>query len=297
MLRRLVRSPLLLLALTAMLLVACNHGLPSGSGQYPVKSVSFDGKEYAFFWTSHDGTVHDAHGDDFKLVQDDQRSYLEVGNGTPVLHLKPDEGIQVRGRDRGGEFSSWWFPFMLGYALGGNGPWVTVPQTGPPPTTPSYRYPPTDNFGRGDTLHGSEATSSAKPPDYKKVQPAPNAVSGQNAGTGGGSAATNKEAAPSSGQTGGSGAGSAASSKGAAPNSGHGSGVGSGSAASNKDGATSPNSGSGSAATDRGRSGSGVSSAPPPAPSGGGITSRPGPGSSGGSSRSSGGARSGGARR
>src|SRR5581483_5020468 len=178
MARRLARTPLLLV-LASLLLLACNRGLPSGSGEYPIRSLSFDGKEYSFYWTSPDGALHEAHGDDFKLVQDDQRSYLEVGHGTPVLHLKPDEGIAVRGRDSGGSFSSWWFPFMLGYALGGNGPWVTVPQSGPPPTTPSYRYPPTDTFGRGDTLHGSEATSRPSPPDYRKVQPAPNAVSGQ----------------------------------------------------------------------------------------------------------------------
>jgi hypothetical protein len=296
MARRITRSPLLL-ALAALLLLACNRGLPSGSGEYPIRSVAFDGKEYSFFWTGPDGTLHEARGDDFKLVQDDQRSYLEVGNGTPVLHLKPDEGIAVRGHDSGGGFSSWWFPFMLGYALGGNGPWVTVPQSGPPPTTPSYRYPPTDNFGRGDTLHGSEATSRPSPPDYRKVQPAPNAVSGQNAGTGGGAAATNKDASAGSGQSGGTGAGSAASNKGAGANSGQTGGAGAGSAATNKNDGVSPGTGAGSAASDKGRSGAGVGAAPAPAAPGGGITSRPGPGSGGSSSsRSSGGVRSGGRR-
>ncbi len=292
MARRLARTPLLLV-LASLLLLACNRGLPSGSGEYPIRSLSFDGKEYSFYWTSPDGALHEAHGDDFKLVQDDQRSYLEVGHGTPVLHLKPDEGIAVRGRDSGGSFSSWWFPFMLGYALGGNGPWVTVPQSGPPPTTPSYRYPPTDTFGRGDTLHGSEATSRPSPPDYRKVQPAPNAVSGQNAGAGGGSAATNKDAGASSGQSSGTGAGSAATNKGTGANSGQSGGAGTGGAATGKNDGVSP--GGGSAASDKGRGGSGTSAAPAPAAPGG-VTSRPGPGSSGGSSRSSGGLRSGGRR-
>jgi hypothetical protein len=286
-----------LLAIATMLLVACNRGLPSGSGEYPIRSVGFDGKEYSFFWASPDGNLHEAHGDDFKLVQSDERSYLEMGNGTPVLHLKPDEGIAVRGRDSGGGFSSWWFPFMLGYALGGNGPWVTVPQSGPASTTPSYRYPPTDTFGRGDTLHGSEATSRPTPPDYRKVQPAPNAVSGQGAGTGGGTAATNKDAGASSGQSAGTGAGSAASTKGTAAGSGQSGGVGSGGAASNKNDGVSPGTGAGSAASDRGRSGSGLSAPAAPSAPGGGITSRPGGGSvGGGGSRSSGGVRSGGRR-
>src|SRR3954469_4930277 len=90
MVRRFAGSPLLL-ALTALLLLACNRGLPSNGGEYPVRSVGFDGKEYSFFWTSPDGSLHEAHGDDFKLVQDEQRSYIETGHGTPVLHLKPDE--------------------------------------------------------------------------------------------------------------------------------------------------------------------------------------------------------------
>ena len=297
MARRLTRSPILL-AIAALLLLACNRGLPSAGGEYPIRSVSFDGKEYSFFWTSPDGALHEAHGDDFKLVQDDQRSYLETGNGTPVLHLKPDEGIQVRGHDSGGGFSSWWFPFMLGYALGGNGPWVTVPNSGPPPTTPSYRYPPTDTFGRGDTLHGSEATSRPAPPDYRKVQPAPNAVSGQGAGTGGGTAATNKDTGASSGQSGGTGAGSAASNKGSGTASGQSGGAGAGGAASNKSDGVSPAPGSGSAADDKGRSGSGISAPAAPSAYGGSVTSRPGAGSNGssGSSRSSGGVRSGGRR-
>jgi hypothetical protein len=299
------RSPLPHLILSLLLLVACGgpatRGLPSSAGEYPVQSVAFDGRQYSFHWAGPDGQLHRAQGEDLKLVQD-ERSFLEVGKGTPVLHLKSDEPVTVHGRDSGGGFSSVWFPFLLGYALGGGGPWVTVPQTGPPGTTPSYRYPPTDKFGPGDTLHGSEATSRPAPPDYRKVQPPPNAVSGQNSGTGGGTAATNRDPAAISGQSGGAGAGSAATDRGTGAISGQSGGAGAGSAATSKDpnGAVAPGgTGAGSAATDRGRTGRtdpGVSAPSAPA-SGDGVTSRP----SGGSAParpgvSSSGARSGGRR-
>jgi hypothetical protein len=300
MARRLTRSSPVALLL-AVLLVACSGGgaLPRSPGEYPVQSVSFDGRDYGFLWADSGGALHQARTSDVKLVQDEQRTFLEVGNGTPVLHMKPDEAIAVRGRDGGGGFSSMWFPFMLGYALGGTGPWVNVPHSGPPSTSPSYRYPPTDTFGRGDTLHGSEATSRPTPPDYRKVQPAPNAVSGQGAGTGGGAAATNKDTVGSSGQSGGAGAGSAASDKGVGANSGQTGGVGAGAAASNKNDGASAGTGAGSAASERGRSGSSVGGSAAPESSGGAITSRPGANSGGNgssSSRSSSGARSGGRR-
>jgi hypothetical protein len=287
--RKLARSPILAL-LCVLLLVACNRGLPNGSGEYPIQSqsVNFDGHDYSFYWASPDGALHHAQGDDFKLVQD-ERSFLEVNGGTPVIHVKADEPIAVRGRDREGGFSSWWFPFMLGYAMGGPNLFnpMPVPQTGTPSTTPAYRYPPTDTFARGDSLHGSETTTRNSPPDYRKVQPAPYAVSGQNGGTGGGAAATNKAPAPVAGQSGGVGSGSAATDKGAATTSGQSGGVGSGSAASDKSAAPA---GAGSAATDKTSPGGSVSR-PPAAPAPGGSSAPPA------SSRSGGGIRSGGGRR
>lgn len=262
--RPLTRSSLALLVFSLLLLLGCNRGLPPSAGEYPVQAVTFDGREYSFYWAAPDGTLHQARGDDFKLVQD-ERSFLTVGQGTPVLHLRPDEPVTVLGRDRAGEFTSLWFPFLLGYALGGLGP-----PSGPPPTTPTYRYPPTDTFGRGDTLYGNEATARPGPPDYRKVQPAPNAVSGQNQGTGDGTAATNRAPAAVSGQSGGVGAGTAATDKGRAAISGQSGGSGAGSAATEKGGFAA---GSGTAATDRGRTGreNGGLTAPPS----GGWTSRP----------------------
>jgi hypothetical protein len=301
--RRFTRSPivLLLLSLLVVLATACgpsSHGMPKSPGEYAAQRVAFDGKQYSFLWASPEGgELHEARSEDLKLVQG-ERTYLEVGQGPPVLHLKQDEPVSVSRRDSGGLFSSPWFPFMLGYALGGGGPWVTVPQTGPSPTTPSYRYPPTDSFGRGDTLHGSEATTRPAPPDYRKVQPAPNAVSGQNAGAGGGSAATNRDPAVTSGQSGGVGAGSAATNRGTGAIDGQSGGAGAGSAATDKapGGAVAP--GAGSAATDRGSSSGSAPgvSAPSGAPNAGsGVTSRPSNG--GGPTRSSPPASSGAGRR
>jgi len=203
---RQIRCLPVLLAVGALLLAACggsaNHGFPGTAGEYPLQAhtVAFDGREYSFAWIAGDASIHQAKGHDVQLVQD-ERSYLAVGQGTPILHLTQDEPIAVRGKDRDGAFTSSWFPFFLGYALGSGGP---------APTQPSYRYPPTDTFSRGDTLHGAEATTRAAPPDYSKVKPAPNAVSGQNTGTGAGTAASNRDTnAAVSGQSGGAGSGAA----------------------------------------------------------------------------------------
>jgi hypothetical protein len=168
------RSPLVHLALALLLLVACGgpatRGLPSSAGEYPVQSVAFDGRQYSFHWAGPDGQLHRAQGEDLKLVQD-ERSFLEVGKGTPILHLKSDEPVTVHGRDSGGGFSSVWFPFLLGYALGGGGPWVTVPQSGPASTSPSYRYPPTDKFGRGDTAPGAARLPQGPAPAQRRQRP------------------------------------------------------------------------------------------------------------------------------
>src|SRR5258708_3815796 len=95
-------------------------------------------------------------------------------------------------------------------------------------TTRAYGSPPTGSFGRDESLHGSVDTSKPTPPDYSKIQPAPYATSAQAAGTGGGSAASNKSpggqagavsgstgaTSAASGQAAGTGGGTAASSKG-----------------------------------------------------------------------------------
>jgi len=48
----------------------------------------------------------------------DERTFLQTGSGSPVIHLKEDEAVTVKGRDRDGDFTSSWFPFFLGYGLG-----------------------------------------------------------------------------------------------------------------------------------------------------------------------------------
>jgi hypothetical protein len=238
---RLLLSAILVLSLAAS---ACSgasgRGVPAAPGEYEVQngSVRYDGQNYQLFWTDKDGSVRHMETSKLRLVRDEQRTFLEVpGNGDPILHLRADEGIAVQAQDHQGPFQSFWFPFLLGQALGGGlgrDP-VVINQPAPgergpyDPRTPTYRYPPTDTFGRGDELRGSVDTSKPEAPDYRKVQPAPWAVTGQTGGTGGGTAATNKSAsagrsttgdavAPSgsatSGQTGGTGGGTAASAKG-----------------------------------------------------------------------------------
>jgi hypothetical protein len=149
----------------------------------------------------------------------------------------------VQGQDHQGAFSSPWFPFLVGAAVGnalgggfggfgGRGGGQTVIINNPVPGqpsygagTPAYRYPPTGSFGRDESLHGSLDTSKPTPPDYTKIQPAPYATSAQASGTGGGAAASNKSPAgavsgasgaanATSGQAAGTGGGTAAASKG-----------------------------------------------------------------------------------
>lgn len=295
MLRTAARSPFALLAVVTLLLLSCagpaNRGLPSAAGQYGVQphSINFDGKQYSFFWTAPDGSLREARAQDVKLVQD-ERTFLEIGQDAPVLHLAADEPIAVR--HSGGGYASSWFPFIVPIPMGG-GPVVYGPS--PSSTSPAYRYPPTDKFGQGDTLRGSETTSRPAPPDYSKVQPAPGAVSGQNSGTGDGTAATNRGTGALSGQSGGTGSGSAATDRAGSATSGQAGGVGTGSAATDKAAGQSGTgqTGAGSAATDRQRP---VGDSAAPAPAGGG--SKPSAGSSSGSSsRPSGGGVGGGRRR
>ncbi len=270
---------LAVLMLVAGLLVGCSgdSGLPKQPGEYGIqpKSITYDGQDYSFYWIDKDSSVHRATVEHLKMVQD-ERAYLLMQDKEPTLHLRPDDPINVKGEDRQGSYSSPWFPFFAGTMLGR----MTAPSAGPyqqpyagsptvDPNTPTYRYPPTSSFGRDDTLNGSITNNKPSAPDYGKVSPNPNAVSGKGEGTGGGTAASSKSGGTStSGQSGGSGSGSAASGKG---------GFQSGSQSFS-------NSGGGSSSGSKVGGGSGKSSS---GSSGGGSKSS-------GGSRSSGGGRSGG---
>jgi hypothetical protein len=219
-LRTMRAAALMLVAvLLASLAAACggngNRGFPKEAGQYDIVkgSLIYDGQRYELAWLDKAGASHQAEGREIRM-QKAERTFLEIGQGSPVVNLKEDEAVTVRGRDKDGLFDTPWFPFFLGYALGGamGNPTSYYPgdrQTG----GPGYHYPPSGTFDRGDQLNGSIQRDKSEPPDYKKVQPAPHAVSGQSAGTGGGNAATNKSTAPTGGQSGGTGTGSAASGK------------------------------------------------------------------------------------
>jgi hypothetical protein len=231
------RTILIVATIATLLLAACgSNGLPSADGVYPIqsRSVTWDGDQYKFYWADSSGSLHQAHSKDVKLVQDSQ-DFLQMQDRKGVLRLQPTEPINVLGRDERGGFSDSWFPFLAGAAIGnalGGG------------RGPTYYYPPTNVYGRGDQIDGSVTTSSPKPPDYSTIKtppnavhPAPGSVAGQNSGTGGGNAASNKlggvnNAAPSgaSGQSGGTGSGGAAGNKSGSSSSGSGGKIGSGSA-------------------------------------------------------------------
>jgi hypothetical protein len=230
---------LLIASLFALSIItsACSagDGAPSTPGQYSVQkdSVHFDGDRYQLYWADNNGSLHQLDTRKLRLVRDPDHTFLEVpqGGGDPILHMTEDEPITVQGQDHQGAFSSPWFPFLLGATLGnafgGRGGGGTVIINNPAPgersygaSTPTYRYPPTGTFGRGDELHGTVDTSKPQAPDYSKVQPSPYATAGQSSGTGGGAAASNKAptgagaTSATSGQSGGTGSGLAASNKG-----------------------------------------------------------------------------------
>lgn len=187
--------------------------LPSRPGDYPIHNneIRFDGRDYIFRWVGEDRSVHLVETDRVKLVQDD-RTFLRV-NGGATLHLAESQKIEVDARDERGNFVVPWYPFAWGPPVGG--PVVIVPpDAGGNPREPSYRYPPTDTFGRDDTLGGNVPSSKPSVPRYSNVPNAPNTVGGQAGGTGGGAAATGRTERPAPGQSGGTGAGTAASSKG-----------------------------------------------------------------------------------
>src|SRR5260370_8601334 len=147
-----------------------------------------------------------------RLVSDPARTFLDVpqGSGDPILHMREDEPITVQGQDHQGAFSSPWFPFLVGAAVGnafgggfggfgGRGGGQTVIINNPVPGqpsygagTPAYRYPPTGSFGRAEALHGSLDTSKPTPPDYSNIQPAPYPTSAKASGTAGAARARTK---------------------------------------------------------------------------------------------------------
>lgn len=309
-----VRVALAVLLVLSLGLSACTGGGGSGAprapGQYEVQrnSVHYDGSQYGLVWSDTDGSLHQMQTRNLRMVRDEQRTYLEVagGGGDPVLHLRQDEPITVDGRDRQGGFSSPWFPFLLGAALGnslgnrGGGNGVVIinqPAPGEPrsygPTTPTYRYPPTGSFGRGEELHGTLDTGRPQPPDYTRVAPAPYATSGQSAGTGGGTAATNKSGGGASGASGSANGGATSGASG---------GTGGGTAASNKGGfSNGSGSGAGGAGVGAGSTGAlqggGSTGTLGGKPSGGLPSGGSGNGSGNGSGKGIGGARSGGGAR
>jgi hypothetical protein len=218
--KMLIRFAIFLSILFIVLGCSSSRGLPPASGEYEIKanSLTWDGSEYEFFWKDGKGELHRASADKLKMVED-TRTYLEMSEAEPVVHLAKEDPVAIRGEDHNGSFTTPWFPFFLGTMMGGGlgGPVViNQPYPGsPPPTTgrPTYHYPPTDTFGRDESLHGSVTNNKPAAPDYNKVKPAPYSVSGQSGGTGGGTAASNKSTSVS-GQSGGTGSGSAASNKG-----------------------------------------------------------------------------------
>lgn len=202
------------LVLLVVFASACGRAdLPADRGDYPIHNneIRFDGQHYVFRWVGKDNSLHLVRTDRTKLVED-ERTYLQM-DAEPILHLAQSQPIQVEARDHRGSYGTAWYPFFWG-PIGGGPVIVLPPQTGGSSGTASYRYPPTDTFGRGDTLGGSVPSSQPKPPDYTRLPNAANTVAGQEGGTGGGAAATGRSAGAVSGQSGGTGAGSAASGKG-----------------------------------------------------------------------------------
>lgn len=272
--RRRGKLLLLILVLVALPLAACQSGGVSGApgkdGEYAVKSdsVTYDGDKYALMWADEGGQYHRLTGSGLKMEKD-ERTVLVRRNGDTVLHLRDDSPIQVLGQDREGNYNSPWFPFFAGAVLGN----VL--------SGPRYHYPPTATFGRGDQLNGSVVTTAASPPKYEGLAPNPNAVSSQNGGSGGGSAATNKATGGVvSGQAPGAGSGGAVSGQAA--------GTGAGSAATQKGGFR-------SGSSSFGKSSSGVTSGSGSSV-GSGSKSNSAPKSKTGSGSKGGGSRGGGSR-
>lgn len=184
-------------------------GLPEDPGQYGIVagSIEYDDGRYRFDWIDPSGETHRASTRDVKLQEDDQ-TFLEVAqDGQAILHLRAEENVKVV-QDPGGGYITW-IPFPVG-----GGP-VIIDRD-----QPTYRAPPTTSDG--GTIRGSETRD--RPVTTSDRRDNPVAISGQNQGTGGGTAATNKSQAPASGQQSGTGTGTAATNK-STPKVGGGSGI------------------------------------------------------------------------
>ena len=207
-----------LFVLLFAMLAACQggggSGLPEAAGRYPLKekSISFDGERYSFYWADAAGQLHRVSTSDVKLQLGDENVLEITPSKEAVLHLKQEEPVTVEGRDQEGDFGSFWYPFLIGSMLSrGGGPVIVNNQPLPPEyRQPQHRFPPTDTFGRGDTIGGS-VTTNGRPPDYSRMQPVGGSVAGQTGGTGGGNAVLGRSQQPAvaGGQAGGTGAGSA----------------------------------------------------------------------------------------
>src|SRR5260221_13146914 len=115
-------ATLFALSVIASACSASGDGAPSTAGQYSVQkdSVHFDGDRYQLYWADNNGSLHQLNTQKLRMVRDPDRTFLEVpqGGGDPVLHMREDEPITVQGQDHQGAFSSPWFPFLVGAAVG-----------------------------------------------------------------------------------------------------------------------------------------------------------------------------------
>ena len=134
MVRRLAFAFLLI---STLLLAACGGGggLPTQPGAYQLKanSVTFDGDRYSFYWADATGALHRVSTNDVKLKLDDKNQLEITPDKQAVLHLKQEEPVTVEGRDRQGDFGSFWYPFLIGSMLsrGGGGPVIINNQPAP----------------------------------------------------------------------------------------------------------------------------------------------------------------------
>lgn len=243
---------ILALVLLTLLLASCNSGFPREAGRYQIQagSLIYDGEAYRLLWADRDGTLRRASGDDVRLVRGEE-TYLEMGSGSPIVHLRAEERVELR--DRAGNAAGWWLPFLLGTTLGRGSVGLPAPEE----QRPTYRYPPRAP-SPGETVGGSQTAERPLPPE-RRVQSAPGSVSGQAGGTGGGIAATTRGTPAVAGQAGGSGAGTAATAKGSGAASGQVGGTGAGTAAGGKSGVLGgkPSSGIGGARSSGGFRGGG----------------------------------------